>query len=117
MTQAELRPIQGSPPQIGQYLGMCAFMPRCPYAMKICTQKVPQLKGKDGEHQCCCFKNLKTAVGDAEAMRDFESKSLPIGAEHSQQVKAAPIGSDFGSKDCVDSASPAAVLRFKKDVR
>lgn len=53
----ELRPIQGSPPQIGQYLGMCAFMPRCPLAMKICAKQVPQLLGEDGEHQCRCFRN------------------------------------------------------------
>ncbi|MCE5293384.1 MAG: ABC transporter ATP-binding protein [Chlamydiales bacterium] len=51
-----LRPIQGSPPQIGQYLGMCAFMPRCPYAMKICTQKVPQLKNTTPTHECRCFR-------------------------------------------------------------
>lgn len=51
---SELKPIQGSPPQIGQYLGMCAFMPRCSYAMKICTQKQPLLEGQD--HQCRCFR-------------------------------------------------------------
>ena len=52
------------------------------------------------------------AVGDAEATQDFEPESLPIGAEHSQIGKAAPIGSDSGSKDCVDSASPTAVSRI-----
>jgi oligopeptide/dipeptide ABC transporter ATP-binding protein len=55
-TASELRPIQGAPPQIGQYLGMCAFMPRCPHAMKICTQKVPQLEALNGKHECRCFK-------------------------------------------------------------
>lgn len=53
---SSLRPIQGSPPQIGQYLSMCAFMPRCPHAMRVCTQKVPQLEGNPGEHQCRCFR-------------------------------------------------------------
>ncbi|MBS0634522.1 MAG: ABC transporter ATP-binding protein [Verrucomicrobia bacterium] len=51
---SSLKPIQGSPPQIGQYLGMCSFMPRCPYAMKICTEKAPELVGAD--HQCRCFR-------------------------------------------------------------
>jgi len=51
-----LKPIPGSPPQIGQYLNMCAFMPRCPYAMKICTEQAPTLEGK--EHQCRCFKKV-----------------------------------------------------------
>ncbi len=59
---SELRPIQGSPPQIGQYLGMCAFMPRCPFAMKVCTQKVPQLIGSDSGHQCRCFKQQQQLV-------------------------------------------------------
>ncbi len=56
--------------------------------------------------------NLKTAVQDAKAMQDFDSESLLMGAEHSQKVKAAPIKSDYGSKDCVDLASSTAVFRF-----
>ncbi len=56
-----LRPIPGSPPQIGQYLHMCAFMPRCPHAMKICTEKVPKLEGD--QHQCRCFmRNMHVAA-------------------------------------------------------
>ncbi len=56
---SELRPIQGSPPHIGQYLGMCSFMPRCPYAMKICAEKAPLLEDIDDKHQCCCFRTKK----------------------------------------------------------
>ncbi len=56
--------------------------------------------------------NLKTAVQDAKAMQDFDSESLLTGAEHSQKVKAAPIKSDYGSKDCVDLTSSTAVFRF-----
>ncbi len=55
---------------------------------------------------------LKTAVQDAKAMQDFDSESLLMGAEHSQKVKAAPIKSDYGSKDCVDLASSTAVFRI-----
>ncbi len=46
-------------------------------------------------------------------MQNFESESLPIGGDHSQKVKAPPIGSDYGSKDCVNLSSPTAVSRFK----
>lgn len=45
-------------------------------------------------------------------MQDFELESLPVGAEHSQMVKAAPIGSDYSSKDCVNLFSSTAVSRF-----
>ena len=49
--------------------------------------------------------NLDSAVQDAKAMQDLESESLLIGAEHSHKVKAAPIKSDYGSRDCVALAS------------
>ena len=52
---AALKPIAGAPPQIGQYLGMCPFMPRCPYAMRVCCEKVPELKETTQNHQCRCF--------------------------------------------------------------
>ncbi len=56
--------------------------------------------------------NLETAVQDAKAMQDFDPQSLLMGAEHSQKVKAAPIKSDCGSKDCVDLAPSTAVSRL-----
>jgi len=46
-------------------------------------------------------------------MQDLESESLLMGAEHSQKVKAAPIKSDSGSRDCVALASSTAESRFK----
>jgi hypothetical protein len=60
------------------------------------------------------FFNLDSAVQDTKAMQDFESESLLMGAEHSQKVKAAPIKSDCGSKDCVALASSTAESRFKR---
>jgi hypothetical protein len=45
-------------------------------------------------------------------MQDLESESLLMGAEHSQTVKAAPIKSDYGSRDCVDLASSTAESRI-----
>ena len=56
--------------------------------------------------------NLDSAVQDDKAMQDFESESLLMGADHSQKVKAAPIKSGYGSKDCVTVSSSTAVSRF-----
>ena len=56
--------------------------------------------------------NLETAVQDNKVMQDFELESLPMGADHSQTGKAAPIGSDYDSKDCVNLLSSTAVSRF-----
>ena len=56
--------------------------------------------------------NPDSAVQDAKAMQDFESESLLMGVEHSQKVKATPIESDYGSKDCVDLASSTAESRI-----
>ncbi len=56
---------------------------------------------------------LDLAVRDAKAVQDLESKSLLMGAEHSQKVKAAPIKSDYGSKDCVNLLPSTAVSRLK----
>ena len=55
---------------------------------------------------------LDSAVQDDKAMQDFESESLLMGADHSQKVKAAPIKSDYGSKDCVDLSSSTAESRL-----
>ena len=60
--------------------------------------------------------NLETAVQDNKVMQDFESESFPMGADHSQKVKAAPIGSDYGSIDSVNLLSSTAVFRLKGGV-
>lgn len=33
----------------------CLFAARCPYAMKVCSEQVPQLKTVDGFHRVACF--------------------------------------------------------------
>ena len=55
---------------------------------------------------------LETAVQDNKVMQDFELESLPMGVDHSQKVKATPIGSDYSSKDCVNLLSSTAVSRL-----
>jgi TrmH family RNA methyltransferase len=59
--------------------------------------------------------NLETAVGPRQKVQDFESKSLTIGVEHSQKVKATPSVSDYASKDCVFYPDPTAVSRFNEE--
>ena len=56
--------------------------------------------------------NLKTAVQGDKVMQDFESESLAIGVDHSLRVKATPIASDYGSKDCVNLSPSTAVFRL-----
>jgi oligopeptide/dipeptide ABC transporter ATP-binding protein len=39
----ELRPIQGSPPNLARIPGGCPFHPRCPRARESCAVEVPPL--------------------------------------------------------------------------
>lgn len=55
---------------------------------------------------------LKTAVEGDKVMQDFELESLLMGGDHSQKVKAPPIKSDYGSKDCVNLSPSTAVFRM-----
>ena len=50
-------------------------------------------------------------------MQDFELESFLTGGEHSQMVKAPPVKTDYGSKDCVNLPSSTAVFRFKAQKR
>ncbi len=60
--------------------------------------------------------NLETAVQGDKVMQDFELESLTIGDEHSQKVKAPPIVSDYGSKNCVNLSPSSTVSRLKWSV-
>jgi hypothetical protein len=57
--------------------------------------------------------NLEKAVQDDKVMQDFELESFLMGGNHSQKMKAPPIRSDYGSKDCVNLSSSTAVSRLK----
>ena len=56
--------------------------------------------------------NLKMAVQGDKVMQNFESESLAMGVDHSLRVKATPIASDYGSKDCVNLSPSTAVFRL-----
>jgi hypothetical protein len=55
---------------------------------------------------------LETTVQDDKVMQSFELESLLMGGDHSQKVKASPIRSDDGSKDCGNLSSSTAVSRI-----
>jgi UDP-N-acetylmuramate--alanine ligase len=56
--------------------------------------------------------NLEMAAEDNKVMPDFDLELLSIGAEHSQKVKSVSSGSNYGSKDCVNLLSSAAVSKL-----
>ncbi len=58
--------------------------------------------------------NLETAVQGNKVMQDFELESPPMGVDHSQKVKATPIGSDYSSKDCINLLPSTAVSRLNE---
>lgn len=55
-----LRPIEGSPPNLLSLPSGCAFNPRCPFALEVCTERVPELRSPDGwkpEHLAACHRS------------------------------------------------------------
>jgi oligopeptide transport system ATP-binding protein len=51
----DLIPIPGSPPDMLDPPKGCPFTPRCPYAMQICTQEMPDYKTISAEHRAACW--------------------------------------------------------------
>ena len=50
----QLRPIPGSPPSMLVPPGGCAFHPRCPRAIEVCSSVQPELRVLEGEHVSAC---------------------------------------------------------------
>ncbi len=46
--------LQGSPPSPADPPSGCPFHPRCPYAMEVCPNSVPQLQEMEPGHFCAC---------------------------------------------------------------
>ena len=53
-----LQPIRGLPPSLIYVPPGCAFNPRCPYVMDICTKEIPPLLPSDGHHASACHLSL-----------------------------------------------------------
>ncbi|MFH2003053.1 MAG: oligopeptide/dipeptide ABC transporter ATP-binding protein, partial [Planctomycetota bacterium] len=47
--------IPGQPPEPGRFPKGCAFAPRCPSAMKICTDNSPPFEEIKEQHFAACF--------------------------------------------------------------
>ena len=55
-TASELPTIEGQPPDLRSLPTGCAFHPRCPAVMEICSQEVPKLlPGEDGTGAVACW--------------------------------------------------------------
>jgi oligopeptide transport system ATP-binding protein len=51
----DLIPIPGSPPDMSDPPSGCPFTPRCPYAMQICTEEMPDYTTFSAEHKAACW--------------------------------------------------------------
>jgi oligopeptide transport system ATP-binding protein len=51
----ELIPIPGSPPDMHDPPKGCPFTPRCPYAMRICAEEMPEYTTFSSEHKAACW--------------------------------------------------------------
>jgi oligopeptide transport system ATP-binding protein len=51
----ELIPIPGSPPDMLDPPKGCPFTPRCPYAMRICAEEMPEHTTFSPEHKAACW--------------------------------------------------------------
>lgn len=53
--QHELKPIDGSPPDLFAPPAGCGYCPRCPHAMQICSDRQPQDHDLNGHHSASCW--------------------------------------------------------------
>jgi len=53
--QHELKPIDGSPPDLFAPPAGCGYCPRCPHAMQICSDRQPQGYDLHGHHSASCW--------------------------------------------------------------
>jgi oligopeptide transport system ATP-binding protein len=51
----DLIPIPGSPPDMHDPPKGCPFTPRCPYAMRICAEDMPEYTTFSSEHKAACW--------------------------------------------------------------
>jgi oligopeptide transport system ATP-binding protein len=51
----DLIPIPGSPPDMHDPPKGCPFTPRCPYAMRICAEEMPEYTTFSSEHKAACW--------------------------------------------------------------
>ena len=47
--------VPGSPPSLADVPAGCPFHPRCPHAMEVCTQQMPEFSYPDENHRVACW--------------------------------------------------------------
>ena len=52
--------VPGSPPSLAELPAGCPFHPRCPQAMEICTQQMPDFSHLDQSHKVACWLHSAT---------------------------------------------------------
>lgn len=52
-----LTPIEGSPPELSEQITGCPFAKRCPYAMQVCLQHLPDTHSFTDQHSTRCWLN------------------------------------------------------------
>ena len=52
-----LTPIEGSPPELSELIKGCPFAKRCPYAMQVCLQHLPDTHSFSDQHSARCWLN------------------------------------------------------------
>jgi peptide/nickel transport system ATP-binding protein len=60
--------VPGSPPSLADLPTGCPFHPRCPHAMEICTQQMPEFSYPDENHRVACWLHSATpaAIGEGK---------------------------------------------------
>lgn len=60
--------VPGSPPSLADLPTGCPFHPRCPHAMEICSQQMPEFTYPDEHHKVACWLHSapQTAIGEGK---------------------------------------------------
>ena len=62
---SKLRPIGGEPPNLASPPAGCRFHPRCPHAIEICRERLPQLEPAEPGHLAACLRLGELGQGAA----------------------------------------------------
>ena len=65
-----LIPIEGTPVDMLNPPEGCPFAPRCPYAMKMCLQKMPPYVEVGENHRSACWLRVQEALKEKEGKKD-----------------------------------------------
>ena len=89
----ELTPIAGNPPSLVNLPSGCPFAPRCPYAVDICHEKLPEhITTKTGHYSACHFADdpafLKFAPENSRTRADLAARKAAGQGASSEKKEA-----------------------------